>query len=187
MTSKRIRTRIGLFQYANFNKICWGSESKDVAIVHRHVTHKSWMSSTAQSRLSWPVLTSLNFRPLLSGEAGYYLTLLSSSIHFLKTFKIVENEDERADAAKETDPTSVRPLNNMSRAIWSTCCSVKLGFFWLKDAFTFTYFWLDALCRYIIGCNGWTITEKYNICYLITCQSVPIVTPTLCCRIWGSL
>ena len=185
MTSKRIRTRIGLFQYANFNKICWGSESKDVAIVHRHVTHKSWMSSRAQSRLSWPVLTSLNFRPLLSGEAGYYLTLLSSSIHFLKTFKIVENEDERADAAKETDPTSVRPLNNMSRNLVDLLFSET----WILLTERRFYFYLLLTWRslYIIGCNGWTITEKYNICYLITCQSVPIVTPTLCCRIWGSL
>ena len=71
------------------------------------------------------VLTLKRFRPLLSAEAGYYLTLLSSSIHFLKTFKI-SDDDQRPEPDPEpdsepgkkskavVDPTSVSPLISFS-------------------------------------------------------------------------
>ncbi len=52
----------------------------------------------------------LNYRPLLSAEAGYYLTLLSSSIHFIKTFQMNGNSGEEEDGRDETlrtiDPSS---------------------------------------------------------------------------------
>lgn len=43
-------------------------------------------------------------QPLLSGEGGYYLTTLSSAVHFLKNFK--ENCEENAKNQAENDVSS---------------------------------------------------------------------------------